>query len=159
MKKIFMAILLALTTLSVSAQFEKGTSYLNASMTGLDLSYSKNTKFTLGLNATGGYFLEDGWMLYGRVGYDHPAASVNTAQLGVGGRYYIEQNGLYLNLGLQYEFAGKEQNYIHLTPELGYCFYLNHYLSIEPAVYYNCCLNKFSEASRVGLKVGLGFYF
>lgn len=43
--------------------------------------------------------------------------------------------------------------------EIGYTFYLNHYLAVEPAVYSKMSLNHFSEGSEFGLKVGLGFYF
>ena len=48
---------------------------------------------------------------------------------------------------------------MHLTPEVGYCFYVNNYLSIEPSVYCNLCFNRFSEGTEVGLKLGMGFYF
>ena len=41
----------------------------------------------------------------------------------------------------------------------GYTFYLNHYLAVEPAVYYKMSTNDFSDGSTVGLKIGLGFYF
>ena len=166
MKKIIMGLLLALTTLSAHAQFEQGTSYFSTSLTGLDLNYAKDTNFKLGTDITGGYFLEDGWMLYGRLGYLHqsvkgPSNDTNDLKVGAGMRYYIEQNGLYLNLGLQYERRtfGVNRDFLMVTPEVGYCFYLNHYVSIEPAVYYDCCVNHFSESSRVGLKFGFGFYF
>lgn len=162
MKKYVLVMLLAVVSLSASAQFEKYTSYLNTSLTGLNLSYSKNEKVTFGLQATGGYFFEDAWMVYGRFGYDHQfrkGKDVNNVKLGAGARYYIHQNGLYLNLGLQYEHRGINSNYVQLTPEVGYCFYLNNHVSIEPAVYYDLCLNDFSGGSTVGLKLGFGFYF
>lgn len=163
MKKYLLAFFFAVLATSASAQFEKYTSYLNTSLTGLNLSYSKNSKVTFGLQATGGFFFEDAWMLYGRFGYDHQfvrnGTDVNDVKLGAGVRYYIRQNGLYLNMGLQYEHRGVNDNYVQLTPEIGYCFYLNHHLSIEPAVYYDLCLNDFSGGSTVGLKLGFGFYF
>ncbi len=163
MKKSILMLLFAVISLSASAQFEKYTSYLNTSLTGLNLSYSKEQKCTFGLQVTGGYFVEDAWMIYGRFGYDHQfvkyAPDVNNVKLAVGGRYYIAQNGLYLNMGLQYEHRSPSANYVQLTPEVGYCFYLNEHVSVEPAVYYDLCLNKFAEGSTVGLKVGFGFYF
>lgn len=166
MKKIIMGLLLAITTLSAHAQFEQGTTYLNTSLTGLDMSYGKDTKFQLGLDVTGGQFLADAWMVYGRFGYNHqsisgPSNDINNVKIGAGARYYIEKDGLYLNLGLQYQRAtfGAHRDFLQLTPEVGYCFYLNHYVSVEPAVYYDCCLNHFSEGSKVGLKLGFGFYF
>ena len=190
-----LVLLMAVTSLSASAQFEKYTSYLNTSLTGMGLSYSKDSKFKMGVQATGGYFVEDGWMIYGRLGYEHQGArgtmkNRNDLQVGVGGRYYIEQNGIFLGLGLTFQHASTvtstqiinsveipssdpkklvretvittkygNRNYMHLTPEVGYCFYVNRYLSIEPSVYCNLCFNRFSEGTEVGLKLGMGFYF
>lgn len=193
LRKSLLTVLMAVSGLSASAQFEKYTSYLNTSLTGMGLSYSKDSKLKFGIQATGGYFVEDGWMLYGRAGYEHQGhrgemQNRNDLQLGVGGRYYFQQNGIYLGLGLMYahatnvtvsqtehvrmveDEAGRyethtiynhygSRNYIHFTPEVGYCFYVNQYLSIEPSVYFNLCLNRFSEGTEVGLKLGMGYYF
>lgn len=174
MKKLFAALSLALLTLSAHAQFEKHTSYLNTSLTGLDLSYSNGQKFRLGLDATGGFFFEDAWMVYGRVGFQHQFLpghdnDVNNLKIGAGARYYFTQNGIFLGCGLQYEHANNidndadvmtvKGNFLQLTPEIGYCYYINKYLSIEPSVYYDLCLNKFTKGSRVGLRLGMGFYF
>lgn len=194
LRKGLLTLLMAVSGLSASAQFEKYTSYLNTSLTGMGLSYSKDSKLKFGIQATGGYFVEDGWMIYGRAGYEHQGhrgdiQNRNDLQLGVGGRYYFQQNGIYLGLGLMYAHAtnvtvtekenvwqgtgsqDKEfitrtvynvygsRNYIHFTPEVGYCFYVNQYLSIEPSVYFNLCLNRFSEGTEVGLKLGMGYYF
>ena len=165
MKKIILTLLLAVCSLGVSAQFEKGTTYVNASLSGLNMSYSKDAKFTFGLDATAGYFLQDAWMLYGRFGYDHQYVKgkdndVNNVNIGAGARYYIRQNGLYLACGLKYEHANREKgDYLDLTPEVGYCFYLNNHVSVEPSVYYDLCLNHFSAGSKVGLRIGFGFYF
>jgi len=185
MKKVFLALMLAVVSLSANAQFDKGTKYLNASLSGLSMSYSKDAKFKFGIEALGGYFIEDAWMLYGKVGYQHQNIKgdnndKNNVQLGVGGRYYIKQNGLYIGCGLLVDHVShaipesytelingsevtytkmKNRTYFDLTPEIGYCFYLNHYVSIEPSVYYNMCLNHFSEGSEVGLKIGVGYYF
>lgn len=50
-------------------------------------------------------------------------------------------------------------NNIRIPVEIGYTFYLNHFLAIEPAVYSKMSLNHFSEGTEFGLKIGLGFYF
>ena len=63
LRKGMLALLMVVTSLSASAQFEKYTSYLNTSLTGMGLSYSKDSKFKMGVQATGGYFVEDGWMI------------------------------------------------------------------------------------------------
>jgi hypothetical protein len=66
---------------------------------------------------------------------------------------------LYYSCGLKYLHERKSFNDLQLTPELGYCFYLNHYISVEPAVYYDMSFTDFSKKSEVGLKVGIGIYF
>lgn len=198
MKKSVLALLLAVVSLSANAQFDKGTYYLNTSLTGLSMSYSKDSKFHLGFEATGGYFIDDCWMPYGRLGFNHQAENGpdrNSFELGAGTRYYFKRTGIYLSGGLLYEFVSRplvnvitnntvvyvdkdnpsvplyidnniisqkvreRNNNISIALEAGYCFYVNHYLSIEPAVFYNLCLNDFSDGSKVGLKIGLGFYF
>ena len=174
MKKLLMIIALAVSSLTASAQFEKNTSYLNTSLSGLDLSYSGGQKFRLGLDATGGFFVEDNWMAFGRLGFQHqwlPGQDndVNNVKIGLGGRYYFSQNGIYLGCALQYEHAnnidndlklmGCKGNYLQLSPEVGYCYHINHYLSVEPSVYYDICLNKFTKGSRIGLRLGIGYYF
>lgn len=168
MKKIFLAMLLAVSSLSAFAQFEKGTKYVGATLDGmgLDLSFQKHT-LNFGLNANAGYFFEDAWMGYAQFGYNlhnikGDGNDTNTIAIGAGARYYIRQNGLFLGLGLKYKHnynCGFNSNDFCLTPEVGYCFYLNHYVSIEPSVYYDISLNRFSEGSKVGLRVGVGYYF
>lgn len=53
----------------------------------------------------------------------------------------------------------ERQNNLRIPVEIGYTFYLNHYLALEPAVYSKMSLNHFSEGTEFGLRVGLGFYF
>lgn len=158
MKKALLTLLFAVVSMGAFAQFEQNTKYISTSLTGLNLSYNKATDFHLGLQATGGYFIQDGWMILGQLGYDHMKGH-NDFTLGAASRYYMEQNGLYLNLGAKYQYMGPGINNVYLTPEVGYCFYVNHHLSIEPAVYYDLCVNNFSDYSTIGLKVGFGFYF
>ena len=161
MKKIILGLVLACATLSAYAQFEEGKKYVGASVSGLNLSYSKQSKTTFDLSATAGYFLMEDWMLTGRFGYSH-IHDVNQFEIGLGGRYYIAQNGLYLGVGAAYAHSDqdsyKSDNFF-ITPEVGYSFFINQYLTIEPAVFYRMSLNEFSDGSTVGLKIGLGYYF
>jgi len=165
MKKYLLMALFAVVSLGANAQFEAGTGYASASLTGLNFSFNSKEKVTLGLDATLGCFVEDAWMVYGQFGYDHKKHD-DRFGVGVGARYYIMQNGLYMNLGMKYEYANvKAISYMHrvnnvyVTPEIGYCFYLNNHVSIEPAVYYDMSLNHFSDFSTVGLRIGFGYYF
>ena len=82
--------------------------------------------------------------------------------LDFGGRYYLHDVGVFLGCGLKYahtqETTGKFDNFF-FVPEVGYAFYVNHFIAIEPSVYYNMSFNDFSDSSKVGLRIGLGFYF
>ena len=158
MKRLLRSLMVMVLAVGAFAQFEKKTKYISASATGLGLSYSESERWTFGLDLTGGYFVQDAWMLYGRLGYDHTRYT-DAFQLGVGGRYYFTQNGVYLGAGLQYEHATKSVNNLQICPEVGYAFYINRHITIEPALYYHISLNDFDDGSKVGLKIGLGFYF
>lgn len=157
MRKLMLSLLLMMAAMGAKAQFEKGTTYVAASTTSLGLSYSSSEKLNFGLDFTGGYFVQSAWMLYGKLGYDHTRYT-DHFQMGVGGRYYFTQNGIYMGIGLQYEHATKSVNNLQLCPEVGYAFFVNRFITIEPAVYYHMSLNDFSDGSKVGLKLGLGFY-
>lgn len=158
MKKTILALLLAVVSLGASAQFTKGTKYADVAISGLGLGYSENTKFFLGLEAAGGYFVADNWMVKATTGYNLQN-KCSAFKLGAGFRYYFKSNGIFMGTGLQYQYLTDNQNFVHLTPEVGYCFYVNHYLAIEPSVYYDVCLNEFKNGSKVGLKIGAAFYF
>ena len=148
-KKILLGALFALVATSANAQFEAGKKYFNLSTSSLSLSYSKNDKMRLNVGALAG----DRLVKIGRKIHQ------DEVLLGIGGRYYIEQNGIYLGLAAQ--FAHHEQSFdnFYLTPEIGYAFFVNQYITLEPAVYYQMSLNDFSDASTVGLKLGVGITF
>lgn len=158
MKKMITLFLLLLVVGTAHAQFKEGTKYVGASASGLGLSYSKATGFRFGLQATAGYFVADGVMLKANFGYDHSKAS-DDFSVGAGGRYYFSQNGIFLGAGAEYTHYSPGDNAVSIPVEVGYCFYLNHYLSIEPSVFYKMSLNNFSDRSSVGLRIGLGYYF
>ena len=91
------------------AQFETGTKYIGASISGLSLGYSKAADVSFGLEATGGYYFSDCWLLKGNFGYGHKK-SYDDLVLGAGVRYNFYQNGIFLGAGLEYQFQnfGKE---------------------------------------------------
>lgn len=163
MKKIFIALLLAAVSLGASAQFEKGTKYVNASLTGLGLDYCKAGGFHIGMAAGGGYFFANNWAVLGQLGWDHRDGA-NEFGVGLGARYYLRNNGFFFSGGLKYGAynpggdAPVSRN-LYLTPEVGYCFYLNDHVSIEPAVFLDMSMNHFSDFTKVGLKVSFGYYF
>lgn len=163
MKKMILSLALALSTMTAFAQFEAGKSYVAASVSGLGLNYSKQAKVNFNMRATAGQLLADNLMMFGIVGYDYKHwAKSHELELGVGGRYYIIQNGLYLGLSAAYAFtkSGEEKTHnCYITPELGYAFFLGEHVTLEPAVYYRMSVNDFADASTVGFRLGLGYYF
>ncbi|MBP3711153.1 MAG: outer membrane beta-barrel protein [Bacteroidaceae bacterium] len=163
MKKIFIVLFLTVVSMSAFAQFEKGTKYVNASLTGFGIDWHKAGGFHLGVGAGAGYFVADQWMVLGQIGWNHQDGA-NEFNLGAGGRYYMSQNGFFFGCGLRYGLnsAGGDAPVNHnayLTPEAGYCFYLNDHVSIEPSVYVDMCLNHFKDFTKIGLKVSFGYYF
>ena len=159
MRKILASLLLVFVAFtSAKAQFEQGTKYIGASVSGLNLSYSANEHFRLGLNASAGMFVADGLLVYANVGYDHQK-HLDNVNVGLNGRYYFSQNGIFIGAGAEYDHFTKSNNDLMIPVEIGYCFYLNHYLSIEPSVYYKMSTTAFSDNSTVGLRIGLGYFF
>ena len=164
MKKFFVAIAMLAMTLAVSAQssdtpFEKGKIYVGAGFSGLNLYYNSNTKWNFDINARGGYFIEDNWMLLGEFMWGIRQKSDNSFKLGAGARYYIVQNGLYLGAGARYAHQGSEYNDFVPNINVGYAYFLNHYVTIEPELYFDISTKSFKDYTGFGLRVSLGVYF
>lgn len=161
MKKKLMAMAVALlATTAASAQFEEGKTYIGGSLTGLNASYSGSDKFCLGIQAQGGYFVADDIMLYGQVGYDHNGNKEikDRYSVGVGGRYYIEQNGVFLGANCKFLHASGGYDDIMPGVEVGYAFFLSRTVTVEPAIYYDQSFKKHSDFSTIGLRLGVGIY-
>lgn len=159
MKKIMIVLAMLTMTLAANAQFEKGKKYIGASLTGLDLSYNGSRETSFGFQGKVGYFIEDCWLINAMIGYDKPGKDIKGVfQIGAGARYYILQNGLYGGLNAKGVFSS---GYNDIMPgiELGYSFFINDKITIEPAIYYDQSLKRHSDYSTIGLKVGLGIYF
>lgn len=160
MKKLLVLIAFMTVSLSSFAQFEEGKYYVGASLTGLNLSYNGTEKLNLGVEAKGGYLFADNWMLTGQAGFNHSGNDgvADSFTVGVGARYYIIQNGLYL--GLNAKAVHADHNYNDVMPglEVGYAFFLNRSVTIEPAVYYDQSFKNHSDYSKIGFRVGVGVY-
>lgn len=158
-KKIILLVTALIITLGANAQFQEGKGYLGASLTGLDLHYNAADGLNIGLELKAGYFALDNFMLLGTLSAEHNGSEAVADHIAVGGgaRYYIMQNGLYL--GLNGKFIHANHNYNDLMPgiEIGYAFFINRSVTIEPSLYYDHSF-KGSNYSTVGLKLGLGIY-
>ena len=158
MKKILLLAIGFLMTMTASAQFEQGKYYCNGSLTGINLSYSGAEKLSLGVEAKGGYLVADNWMALVMAGYSHDEDVDDKFAVGVGGRYYIIQNGLYMGLNARLVDGGSGYNDIMPGLELGYAFFLGKSVTIEPSVYYDQSIKNHSDYSKVGLRIGVGVY-
>lgn len=155
MKKIALFVVALVMSVAANAQFEKGKGYIGASMSGIDVS-NQTKEFHLGLNAQLGYMFQDDLMALGTLGWDHWDKSGDSFVLGVGARYYIEQNGLYLGGSLKYKHA---EQYDDLLPgvQLGYAFFLGRTVTLEPELYFDLSTKKF-DYTCYGVRVGIGIY-
>ncbi len=158
MKKVIFALLLVLTSVNANAQFTEGTQYGSTYLSGLGIGYGGTEKFFFGLGGDYGYFIKDSWMLRAGLNYQHVDGD-NGFKFNIGGRYYFKKCGVFTGLGLQYEHMSNDFNWFQFVPEVGYCFYLNHYISLEPSLYADLCCNDWSNGSRIGLKLGVGIYW
>ncbi len=159
-KKLLMIVAALLMTITANAQFEQGKLYAGASLTGLDLNYNGKNGLNLGLQARVGYLWEDNWMVLGQATYQHSGADgvPDYISAGIGARYYIIQNGLFL--GANCNLVHAYHNYNDLMPgvEVGYAFFLSKTVTVEPSIYYNQSFRKHSDYSTIGIKVGVGIY-
>lgn len=159
-KKIIMMAVALLTVLSANAQFEQGKVFVGASLSNIDLSYNGLKKFNIGVNAEGGYFIGDDFLVKGIVGYNHSTAkyTADDFTLGVGARYYVEQNGIYLGVNAKYVHNNHSFDDFRPGIEIGYAYFLSRTVTLEPAVYYDQSFKNHSDYSTFGVKVGLGIY-
>lgn len=126
--------------------------------------------FTLGAGARY-HFTQNGIFIGAGLEYAFDKFSTETTILPIYYDLLFDENGTpvigtdgkqktVMNPGDSYTKTSSEKvNNIRIPIEIGYTFYLNHYLAIEPAIYSKMSLNHFSDGTEFGLKVGLGFYF
>ena len=159
-KKLVLLAVACIMTLGASAQFQKGKGYVGASLTGLDLHYNGNDKLTLGLQAQGGYFIADNVMLLAEASFEHSSndAVADRYTLGVGGRYYMDTCGLFFGAGAKLVHCDHNHNDVMPSIEVGYAFFVNRSVTIEPAIYYDQSFTSHKNYSTIGLRVGVGIY-
>ena len=137
-KEIVLIMATLLLTLTAHAQFEAEKMYVGGSLTGLNLNYNGKDKLNLGVQAQVGYFLEDNWMVLAQASFQHYGndSAPDNVSIGVGGRYYVVQNGLYLGANCK----------------------LVRTATIEPAIYYDQSFKSHKDYSTVGFKIGISLY-
>ena len=167
MKKIAMMIVALTMTVAAQAQYyyQKSTTpfhsdkyFIGASLTGLDLNYCGNEELKIGVQAQLGYMFFDNVLGYAEVAYNNGGDAPHSTTVGAGGRYYIEQNGLFLGAKVSYVHANKSYDDLMPGVEVGYSFFLSRSVTIEPAIYYNQSFKNHSDYSNIGFKVGFVIY-
>lgn len=157
MKKSVLVLITLMFCLAAKAQFEAGKWYASTSVTGLNLSYNGDQNLQLGFEAKGGYLADDNLMLLASSCIDAKKEST-AVSFGVGGRYYIIQNGLFLGANTNYVHSNGGYNDFMPGVEIGYAFFINGYCTIEPAIYYNQSTKSHKDYSTIGIKIGIGLY-
>ena len=157
-KKLYLVVMVMMLAMAAHAQFEKDKIYVGASMSGLGISYNGSEKTNFGLDAKGGYMIMDNVMLTGSLGYHKMEDVPSVVSLGVGGRYYIEQNGIYLGASLNYSHMYESCDDFQPSVQIGYAFFLSRTVTIEPEIYYNQSFKSHKDYSKVGLRIGVGVY-
>ena len=148
-----------MVALGSKAQFTEETKYVAASFSNFGLSYSQKSNLQIGLNLEGGYFIDDNIMLRGIFGFNHYAKNSDKFTVGATARYYFIENGISIGTGLEYTHLSPNINDLRIPLEVGYTYYLNRYLAVEPTLYYKVSINDFANGSELGLRIGLGYYF
>ena len=158
MKKLLFIAVMFLMTLTANAQFEQGKWYGGASLSGIDFNYNGANKFSLDAEAKVGYFVCDNILVLAKAGIDTNSNYTNLS-FGVGGRYYIIQNGIYLGVnGSVKQVDSERHNDVTAGLEVGYAFFINRHCTIEPAVYYDQSFKSHKDYSTIGVKVGFCIY-
>lgn len=162
MRKVLLLVVVCLvTTLTASAQFEKGKIILNPSITGLDLSYSKSTKTQFGFDLAGGYMLQNNFALIAELGGSW-SSPVDKYKLAGKARCYFDKVGIYASGGLQVSsYQAKDKSSVNdfaLVLDAGYAYFISRNVAIEPGVYLDLSFRD-SDHTKFGLKLGFGFYF
>ena len=159
MKKFIILIALFIVSATTTyAQFEKGKWYINGSFIGIGPSDAKHFDGNNGIGLEVGNFLEDNFALtinYKLAHYYH--------SIGAQTKYYLSNCGIYGGMGVSYKSITNSEvskkHFVYFTPEVGYAFFLNGFMTIEPSIYYNFSIDRPADYSMFGLKLGLGFYF
>lgn len=157
MKKITLMLMLLTMSVASFAQFERGKKYIGASLSSFDLSYNGLHNGNIGIDAKGGYLFADDLMLTAQISYEKTKNVPAFFSAGVGGRYYIIQNGIYLGAGCKYTHSARYDDFMP-SVQIGYAFFISHTVTVEPEIYYNQSFKNHKDYSTFGLRVGLGIY-
>ena len=158
MKRIYLVLFAVMVTVAAHAQFEAGKCYVGASLSGVGFSYNGSEKSSFGLQGKAGYLFDDNLMATAQLEWDKKHDQPAYFKAGVGMRYYIVQNGLYLGAQANYVHAGNAFDDFQPGIQVGYAFFLSKTVTVEPEIYYDQSFKSHSDFSTVGIRIGIGVY-
>ena len=158
MKRIYLVLIAVMVTVASHAQFEAGKCYIGASLSGIGFSYNGSEKSSFGLQGKAGYLFDDNLMATAQLEWDKKHDMPSYFKAGVGLRYYIVQNGLYLGAQANYVHAGNAFDDFQPGLQVGYAFFLSKTVTVEPEIYYDQSFKSHSDCSTVGFRIGIGVY-
>jgi hypothetical protein len=156
-KRIALFIAAFMVSAATFAQFEQGKVYCGASLSGFDLSYSGLQKARLNVQGKVGYFFADNLMATAEGALEKQQEVPHTASLGLGARYYIIQNGVYLGASALYKHRKGYDDFLP-SIQVGYSYFVSRTVTIEPEIYYEQSFKDHKDYSTVGLRIGVGVY-
>ena len=156
-KKIVLFVTAVMMSLAAHAQFESGKLYVGASLSGFDLSYNGLTKGHIGVQGKVGYMVADNLLLTAQTAYEKYHDVPYTLSAAAGMRYYIQQNGIFLGASTVVKHGNEYDDFLP-SVQVGYTFFINRMLTIEPELYYEQSFKNHSDYSQIGVRIGLGIY-
>ena len=156
-RKLTLMLLGLVMTVSANAQFENGKKYIGSSISGWIwvITVRKESFWITGKGRISFYGWLDGDSSDGIWQKKDVSAELS---LGVGARYYIVQNGLFLGASADYVHRGSDYDDFMPSVQIGYAFFISHTVTIEPEIYYNHSFKSHSDYSSVGFRLGFGVY-
>ena len=158
MKRIYLVLIAVMVTVASHAQFEAGKCYIGASLSGIGFSYNGSEKSSFGLQGKAGYLFDDNLMATAQLEWDKKHDMPSYFKAGVGLRYYIVQNGLYLGAQANYVHAGNAFDDFQPGLQVGYAFFLSKTVTVEPEIYYDQSFKSHTDFSTAGIRIGIGVY-
>lgn len=169
MKKIIVTVVAVMfasaTFAQVPEQLRQGNILIETSATNIGIRFTNGV--SLNINGTGGYFVIDNLVIGGNIGlnvvsqkiedgWGGSSTQTNTSfNLGAGARYYFltnDRGGLFAS-GLFNVTVGSGDPVFGVTFNGGYAFFVNRYISIEPALILDL---PFAKGSSVNFGIGAG---
>ena len=158
MQRLYLVLIAVLVPVAAHAQFEAGQYYVGASLSGVGLSYNGSEKASFGLQGRAGYLIDDNLMATAQLEWDKKHSQPAYFKAGVGMRYYIVQNGLYLGAQANYVHAAHASDAFQPGTPIGPAFFLSKTVTVEPELYYDQSFKRHSDFSKVGIRIGIGVY-